>query len=211
MLTFDFKDFERAARDMDAFADQIPFALANAMTSAAFRTKEALVTETWPQHVNVRNARFLKASLNIEKARKSNLRIAIVDGLGHASLVGLARGGTKTARGNIAIPDDKLNARRSGRGVPKGMRPRNAPNTFRVAGKKGGEVIYQRVGKYAKAGTKSRAKDGRGLRLLYVLKPTAQIKAEVPFDRDFEHVMSAEVRRLFPAMMQKAMQTRRSR
>lgn len=217
MLTFDFRDFERAAADLDAAADQIPFALANAMTSAAFRTKEALVEETWPKAVTVRNPRFLAASLRVKKAVKKDLSVAVYDGLGHASLVALGQGGTKTARGNLAIPDStNLGARRTSKGVPKGLRPRSAPNTFKAPGKKGGEVIYQRVGAYKKGskvrkdGTRRRAAvDGRGLRLLYVLKPTATIKPTVPFERDFEHVMTAEVRRLFPITMAKAMKTRR--
>lgn len=217
MLTFDLRDFERAARDMDALADQIPFALANAMTSAAFRTKEALVEETWPKAVEVRNPRFLSASLRVKKAVRRDLSIAVYDDLGHASLVALGHGGTKTGRGNLAIPDSRnLGARRTSKGVPKGLRPRAAPNSFKAPGKNGGEVIYQRTGTYKKAskvrkdGTRRRAAvDERGLRLLYVLKPTASIKATVPFERDFEHVMAVEVRRLFPITMAKAMKTRR--
>lgn len=217
MLTFDMREFEQASRDMHGFADQIPFALANAMTSAAFKTKEALVAETWPQHVKVRNNRFLGKALRIQKARKTALRVAIFDNLDREFLVLHADGGLKVGRGGqLAIPERRVAGKRNSKGVPAGLRPSNLPpskgsptGSFKVQGKKGGQVIYQRWGSYQKSGDRKKpGVDNRHRRLMYVLKPSAPIRADVPFEADFEHVMTAEIRRSFPIAMRNAMLTR---
>jgi hypothetical protein len=62
-----------------------------------------------------------------------------------------------------------------------------------------GGLIFQAVGK----GKASR------LQLMFKLQPTNQVKADVPFRRDFQRFMVEEVRREFPKAMMKAMRTRR--
>lgn len=208
MLTFDFRDFERAAKRLDAVADQIPFALARAMNDALAVARTEIIEQTWPKHVSVRNKSFIGAALRREYAKKGTLRVAIVESgpaAGRGSLSLHADGGTKRARtNNLAIPSAKLASRRTGKGVPKGMRPAVLPNSF-----KKGDVIYQRTGKYTKAGKRSAAKDTRGLKLMYTLKPSAPIKADVPFQADFDRVMTREVWRSFGPRIQAAMASRR--
>ncbi|GGC70663.1 hypothetical protein [Chelatococcus reniformis] len=196
-VKFDLRDFERMARQLGAAADQVPFALAGALNDALFKTRTKLISETWPQHVTVRNAGFMRGALRIEKATKGNLRGEInssgVGDRGHLRLH--ATGGIKRAQGALAIPDP-AKVRRGAKGVSKNQRPRALPNSFRK-----GEVIYQRlVAKKRKTG---------GLRLMYVLKPQATIKKDVPFYEDFRRSMIAEVHAAFPGAMAKAMRTRR--
>ncbi len=58
MLTFDMRDFERAARNFDAILDQVPFALAQAMNDGVEFAREEIINRTWPASVKVRNPRF---------------------------------------------------------------------------------------------------------------------------------------------------------
>ncbi len=54
-LTFDMRDFKRYARRMDALANQIPFALAQALNASAEIARKRLIEDTWPDHVQARN------------------------------------------------------------------------------------------------------------------------------------------------------------
>jgi hypothetical protein len=196
-LSFDLSAFERKAQEIGGAIDQIPFALSTALNEAAFNTRQVLVQQTWPSHMSVRNPSFIGAALRVEKATKQTLAVAISDtgpAGGRANLSLHAKGGTKTARGNLAIPDSKLKSRRTGRGVPKGLRPTALPNSF-----KRGDVIYQRVGK----------KGRDGLKLMYTLKPSAPIRADVPFEQDFVASMRNVMRTAFPAAMARAMKSRK--
>ena len=169
MLTFDFRDFERAAARMGAMADQIPFALAQSMNDASKAARREIIDTTWADHVQVRNKRFMGVALRQKFANKRNLRVEIFDNLGRASLALHEEGGSKTSKqGNLAIPSSRIGGKRTGWGVPKGMRPKVLPNSFRK-----GDAIYQRTGSYKKATKSSPARDGRGLKLMYVLRPSA--------------------------------------
>jgi hypothetical protein len=198
MLTIDFSAFERKAREFDAAIDQVPYALSLAMNEAVKNTRELLIRDTWPRHIEQRNANFIRAALKITQyASKRNLRVVIGENPqvgGRGSIALHAKGGTRTAKaGRIAVPSQDLKARRGAHGVPKGMRPTNAPNTF-----KKGDILYQRTGR-----------KGRNLKLLYTLKPSARIPAQVPFEDDFKIAMVNEMRTSFPAALAKAMRGRR--
>ena len=152
MLTFDMRDFERAARNFDAILDQVPFALAQAMNDGVEFARQELIDHTWPQSVTVRNPRFLDAALTTRgnRATKTNLRVAIEDRLGRASLPLHAEGGEKRPKGSkLAVPSAAVAARRGVSGVPKGLRPRAIPNSFIK-----GNAVYQRIGSYQKAGSR---------------------------------------------------------
>lgn len=198
MLSFDMREFERAAYEMKQAPDQIAFALSGALNDALFKTRQHFIDQTWPQHVEVRDRNFLRNALRVERATKRSLRGAVTTegaAAGNRAHLGLHnKGGTKAAQGRLAIPDPKIRGRRTGKGMPKGLRPLGLPNAFVK-----GDVVYQRTG----------GKRKPGLKLMYVLKPNATIKADVPFSKDFERVMRDEVRRAFPQRMAQAMRTRR--
>jgi hypothetical protein len=199
MLYFDVSEFERRARELDAAADQIPFALANALTRAAFRTKARLAEETWPQHVQVRNKGFMKQALQIVPATKRNLTIEIFDRLGRANLKAHADSGTirpQRAR-NLAIPPEGT-VTRTARGIPDRQKPK---------------AIIASTPKRALRITPKGIFVGQGgrLRLKYAFAPLARVKKDVPFREDFERFMRQELREAFPITMRKAMATRRPR
>ena len=203
MLTFKTSDFQRYARVMDGLANQIPFALAQALNASAEIARKDLVETVWPEHVDARNKSFLKAALSTKgtRATKRHLRVVIFDRLGRGSLLLHDGGGTKRPRGKaIAVPSAALQARRSGKGVPKGQRPRNLPATGPSGAFVKGDVLYQRVG----------TGKSRGLKLMYVLKPSAPIRADVPFHAAFNTTMRRTMPVQFRLAMRKAMATARN-
>ncbi|MBN9430829.1 MAG: hypothetical protein J0I45_00145 [Bosea sp.] len=193
-ITFDLTDFERLTAKLGGAADQLPFALANAMTSAAFRTRAGLTDDVWPKAVNARNKRFLGVALNIEKATKRNLRIGIIDGLGRGHLALHAKGGTKQAKKRLAIPATGA-VKRTAKGVRKDQTPRAIiANTPKRALRVLPAGIF--VGK-----------QGR-LHLVYSFKPSAHVNSDVPFYDSFDRAMRFEMRRQFPLALANAMKTR---
>ena len=216
MLTFDLRDFERAARNFDATLDQVPFALAQAMNDGVEFARDEIINRTWPESVRVRNPTFLEAALTTRgnRATKRNLRVAIDDRLDRASLSLHAEGGEKRPRGKvIAVPSKSIIGRAGAAGVPKGLRPRAIPNSFVK-----GNALYQRTGAYNKAGTRGAKRagaergkgyDGRGLKLMYGLAPSVEIRRDVPFDSAFERAMWVGISRAFGPRLQRAMATRR--
>lgn len=199
ILDFKMEAFERVARRMGAVADQVPFALSQAMNDAVKGSLLELVQETWPTHVDARNKGFLKFAFGRAKfSTKRNLRVELNDdkAQGRGNLAKHAEGGTRTAKnGNLAVPATVLKGKRRTKGIPKAFRPKNLPNSFRK-----GDVIYQRTGK-----------GGKNLKLMYVLRPSVTIKADVPFEQDFRRTMREGTLRAFGPRIRAAMLTRRSR
>lgn len=195
MLTLDLREFERAAERMGGAADQIAFALSGALNDAVKIARRTLIDQTWPKHVEVRNRNFLRNALLSEFATKTNLRVAITNtgtAGNRAHLKLHMTGGTKQARGRLAIPSKRVV--RTGKGVRQSQRPANLKRAV-VKGNR----IFQAEGK----GKNSK------LRLMYVLASAARQPRDVPFDSDFARVMLDEARRTFPARMAAAMRTRR--
>jgi hypothetical protein len=192
MLTFDLRAFEARAKELGGQIDQLPFALANSLNQGAFNARRVLVENTWPTHVTVRNSRFMNAALQVEKATKRDLTVAVSDKLGRAHLALHAKGGTKRARGRLAIPTKAVT--RGARGVPQSQRPAN----LKRAVVRGG-LIFQAQG---------RGKNAK-LRLMFKLQPSAQQPKDVPFFETWRDVMQREMRANFGPAMAKAMQSRR--
>ena len=213
-LRFDTRDFQRAARNMGALADQIPFALAVALNKSADTARNEL-PQVWAQHITARNPNFLKAALTTKGARanKRSLRVELYDQYGRGNLNLHDLGGTAHGRGALAIATTTSNikSRRGPKGVPKGLRPRGLPNSFAKPGTTGDLVIYQRTGKYRKASKKREGQDGRGLKLQYVTHPTTRVPADVPLRREFVRIMRREMPKQFAVSMKAAMATVRKK
>jgi hypothetical protein len=202
-IKFDISDFERQAQRIGGALDQVPFALSQSLFEAATNTKNLLTQDTWPRHVHARNSSFLGWALGISSPSKSNLVVEIYDRRGFDFLKRLETGGIKQAKKgvNLAIPTS--NVRIGARGVAKGQRPRDLSNSF-VANIKGrGPAIFQRT-----PGKGKKNKRGK-LKLMYVLKPSVQIGAMVPFEEDFAESMRNELRTSFASAMSRAMKSRR--
>lgn len=197
-IKFDVREFEQRTKELEGTLDQMPFALALALTDAANITKQALVDE-WPQHVTQRNPGFIKRALQVKPATKHDLRVEIYDSLGRAHLELHADGGIKQAKGKFAIPVES-NVKRGARGVSRSKWPRSLSNSF-VADLHGkGAALWVRYGR-----------KGRRLRLMYALRAAVPVRKDVPFRETFATSMMRELRESFPAAMKRAMSTRRLR
>lgn len=200
-VRFDMSGFERAAAGIGLIQDEVPFALANAMTRAAFKTKDALARDTWPKHVTVRNNNFLRASLDVEPALARDFRSGgtmkaeIFDALGHVDLKRLTLGGVKTGKSgpNIAIPTKRVQRTGSG-AIRSNQKPRALKRTVRK-----GNLIFQAEGK----GKNSK------LRLMYAVRSRARIQPEVPFYSDFDRLYRAELYKAFPQAVRNVMKRNR--
>ena len=93
---------------MDAFGkDQLPFAMAGALTATAFIVRNTIVKDTFPRSFDVKNKRFAGAAFRVDKANKRKLEARVFDRLDKEYLAMQESGGTKRPRGNnIAIPTD---------------------------------------------------------------------------------------------------------
>jgi hypothetical protein len=180
-VDFNIKDFIAAAERIEGARQVLPYVIANLLNDGAFKTRQVLVQDTWPTHVVARNRNFISASLQVEKANKNNLEVMIYDRLDHGNLKMHAEGGNRRARGNnLAIPDE-TNVRKGAGGVYKSQLPSS---------------IISRTPKRALRITTRGIFVGRGGRLIrmYSLKPQVEIKADVPFYKDFNYVMLNAVR-----------------
>lgn len=187
---FDMSGFERAADKLGLIEREVPFALANAMTRAAYTTKDALVRDTWPAHVQVRSKGFLRASLEVEPARASDfragrgMRAEIFDALNHVDLKRLMLGGVKKPKKGAAIAIPTKNVRRTADGrVVDSQKPRALKRTVRK-----GNLIFQASG---------RGKNSK-LKLMYAVRSSGRIKPQVPFLSDFNRLYRAELYKAFP-------------
>lgn len=192
-ITLNMRDFERAARSMQAAEDQVPFALSQALNDAAKVARTEIVDVVWPRSMSVHNRAFMGWMMRTDFAGKHNLKVRLYNREPREFLPRQADGGTKTPhRGaQIALPSNFVNASRGSSGIPKWLKPRNVPNSFRK-----GNAIFQRLGK------------GR-VRLLYTLKGQAHVPKRFPAHETWDRVMRSEVMRAFGPRMQAAMRTRR--
>lgn len=200
-LKIDIRDFERLAKEMGGFVDQIPFAMAGALNTAAFDARKRLIGETWPGAIEARNSSFLGAALRVERATKRDLTVAVSEtgpAGGRANLVAHAESAVKRPRGRVLAIPPAGTVRRGAHGIPKGQKPR---------------AIVASTPKRALRITKQGIFVGQGgrLHLRYAFETAAQIKADVPFYTDFDRFMAARLPGAFCDAMVKAMMTRKSR
>src|SRR5262252_8405683 len=101
-------DVIEATEILNGAADQIPFALSQTLNHAADVTRKALIADTWPSHVKVRNTQFIKYALRYDEATKTKMSVTIYDSLNKSVKLKLhAEGGVRTARGRFAIPNEQ--------------------------------------------------------------------------------------------------------
>ena len=210
---------------MNALASQMPFALALALNDGAAVAMKTALPQTWAEHITVRNPNFLKAALSTTgtRASKTNLRVVIYDRFGRGNLKLHDTGGSARAKtGSLAIPVSEVSSRRGAKGIPKGLQPRNLPNSFVTDGRRPNahlkqNAVYQREGAYRGKGTvksgrgkrRKEAADFRTVRLKYVLKTSNPVRPDVPLTQEFQRVMRREVKKAFGIRMRQAMATAR--
>lgn len=186
----------------DMIRRQMPFATKQTLNSLAFGVKNNTVAKVWPRAFEQRNKRFAKQVYRVGLATKTRLRASVFDRLERGNLELHAVGGSKTPRGrHVAIPSRRLAARRSGKGVPKSLRPRTAldrPNVFKT-NINGQDVIATRKGK---RGT---------FEVLYILETRAKINKTFPFYTEASIYVDREAGPTFAREFEKASRTAKPR
>tara|TARA_B100001123_G_C14989863_1_gene899124 strand:- start:167 stop:790 length:624 start_codon:yes stop_codon:yes gene_type:complete len=198
-------NYHKLNRSLDQLGrKQLPFAFSRTLNDTMFKVREHAVKTVYPRSFDVRDPKFFSAIMRVEKSTKTRLVASLSDKVGREYLERHSKGGIKRARGGrIAIPSRELAARRSGRGVPKGMRPSalvSSPRGFVGHTKSGQQVIYQRKGKRRYP-----------IRVQYVLEPSASIRKTFPFYEEAQRLTRRESGRIFKRHFRKAVETARRR
>lgn len=186
----------KLAKEIDHDArDQVPFAIALALTRTAKDVQQRLVG-TLGDFFQVRGT-WVARSIRIDKAKKGPAPFAVVGSL-YEPMELQAEGGEKTGKGDVAVPvaarADKT-AKTSPAKWPgqlltrKGFFLRESPE---------GAAIYQRIGR-----------GGRNLKLWWLLEPSVEVEPRWPFEGIAEETVQREVADNFCAAMEQALRTRR--
>jgi hypothetical protein len=192
-VTLDTKPVIAAVRGI---ADrQIPFATALALTRTA-QDVQAEIRRQMPQRFTVRNA-WIQKGVIIRKATKQDLTALVIDRDDFMTLQ--ETGGIKVPRGrSVAVPQAvRVNKRGI---VPRAQRPsalKGNPAVFRAT-IRGVDGLWQRTGR-----------KGRGLKLLYAMKPSVPIKPRFGFFQTAESVARERFARQFEAAFEQAVRTAR--
>lgn len=193
-VDIDMREFTRKAQQMGVFAtDQLPFAISKTLNDTMFEdARPQIIGATWRGAFHVRHSGFPRAAINVEKASKRKLSAGLFDALGRGHLQGHARGGTKNARGQLAIPNQER-VRLHARGKtpkPRALDARIPPRALRVLPGRG---IFE----------------GRGgrLRVWFWFKPSARLDQRFRFYEDFRRVAVSGCASRFPANLQRAVAT----
>ena len=202
-------NYKRLSRSLDQVGrKQLPFAFAKTLNETMKAVEKYTVARTYPRAFDVRNRAFFRAAMfgNSKKhgnavkwATKTKLRVSARDRFDRGNLQLHATGGTKRARsGRIAIPSRFTKATRGARGVRKALRPRAVVNTPKGFIDRDGprDAIYQRYGR-----------DGKQVRLLYVLHRSAKIPKRFRFYEDAERITRSVSPTLFRKNLSQALKT----
>jgi hypothetical protein len=192
-LEFDLREFKRKSRQMGVFADdQLPFAISRTLNDTMHQdVRPVIISRTWSRGFKVRRGNFARASINIIRpgASKSNWSAGIFDALGRGHLAEHASGGTKSARGHLAIPNQqRVKLTGSGKSPkPRSLDGKIPKRALRVIKGKG---IFE----------------GRGGRLhaWFWFKRSARLSKRFPFYEDFQRETQSGLARRFPANLQRA-------
>jgi len=183
----------------DFFWKDIPFAMSGAMVDTMFDVRQTIINKTYPAAFEVRNKAFARKLWRIQvggvtntssmyRLLRNELRtggmaeIDLYQTLERDYIKRHVTGGTKTARSgrSVAVPVG-IGRTKTGR-IPAGKKPvrlRDRKNTFVKEGKGTTRLILQRE------------RDG-GLRLWYVLAPSAKIDRRFRFYEDGQQTVLRE-------------------
>jgi hypothetical protein len=194
-IKFDFREVLQLADELKVNADQIPYAFSRVLNDGVTIARDFLSETTWPQHVSVKNPRFPKAVLHINRSNKNNLYAEIVETTsGSASLKDHQEGGTRIAKNMFAIPMPWYKALYE---TQSGLRVTARPAAL-MRRKKG--VIITDKGIYVYY-------NGR-MHLAFIFKRQVMMHADVPFEQEFARIVTYVIDQELEAALRMAMRTR---
>ena len=186
---------------------QLPFAFSKTLNDTAFQVRKTVTGPTYNRAFDVKNRKFAGQSFRVFKSTKRKLEASVtqvkVRQLYRGNLKMHAEGGVKRPRaGNIAIPSDKIKAKRTRTGrIGQANRPRQLlekPRTFIAVMPSGKRGIWQR-----------RGKKRLPIDLLYTLDKSVRITKEYMFFEDGSKVVRKKLQRNFSKAFDHAMKTRK--
>ena len=171
---------------------ELPLITRNALLDTGFQTQKKLRASTYGRAFNPRQKSFKnvvtslgtgsparpQSGANLKSAVMRKKEIAIFDRTSKEYMQRHATGGTKRPIGgtNLVIPGkDTVEPKRTGRGIPKRLRPSNLLSTNKAFKTKidGQEVIARRLGKKRYP-----------IQIMHILEPTARIRKTFDFYED---------------------------
>jgi len=185
---------------------QLPFAFSKTLNDTAFQVRKTVTGPTYNRAFDVKNRKFAGQSFRVFKATKRKLEASVtqvkVRQLYRGNLKMHAEGGIKRPRaGNIAIPSDKMKAKRTRTGrIGQANRPRQLlekPRTFIAVMPSGKRGIWQR-----------RGKKRLPIDLLYSFEKSVRITKNYLFFEDGSKVVRQNLQRNFSKAFDQAMKTR---
>lgn len=186
---------------------QLPFAFSKTLNDTAFQVRKTVTGPTYNRAFDVKNRKFAGQSFRVFKSTKRKLEASVtqvkVRQLYRGNLKMHAEGGIKRPRaGNIAIPSDKMKAKRTRTGrIGQANRPRQLlekPRTFIAVMPSGKRGIWQR-----------RGKKRLPIDLLYTLDKSVRITKNYMFFEDGGKVVRKKLQRNFSKAFDQAMKTRK--
>lgn len=186
---------------------QLPFAFSKTLNDTAFQVRKTVTGPTYNRAFDVKNSKFSGQSFRVFKATKRKLEASVtqvkVRQLYRGNLKMHAEGGIKRPRaGNIAIPSDKMKAKRTRTGrIGQANRPRQLlekPRTFIAVMPSGNRGIWQR-----------RGNKRLPIDLLYTLDSSVRITKSYMFFEDGSKVVRKKLQRNFSKAFDQAMKTRK--
>jgi hypothetical protein len=167
-LKIDLRQMRELADDLGVAQDQVRFAASKTLNDGLFQARDELADVTWPRHVEQRNPQFPKSVLHLNRASKSNLHVELVETKG-SILEDHDKGAVRHAAHRFAVPTTQY---RAGKMTQHGLAARARPAANRsVRIMPDGRVFI--------------ATKGQRLKLAFVLKPSVNIKADVPLTQAF--------------------------
>jgi len=213
----DMQKFKRSMNNIEK--KEFPLIVRNSLLDTGFRTQKKLRTQTYGKAFNPRQKQFKNVTTSLgtgspaqpqsgvilKKGVARRKEIVIFDRTSKEYMQRHAKGGIKrpVSGSNIAIPGkDTVEPRRTGRGIPKKLRPdalRGDKKTFRIK-INGQDVIAKRVGKARYP-----------LAIMHLLEPSATIRKTYNFYEDaqssFRSEFPAAFRRNFNSRMKRVLKT----
>lgn len=183
-LSFDLREFKRAAKQFGAAADQVPFALSVALNDAAEETQEAETREIDASFD--RSTPFTRKAVGRTYAKKRSLRVEVFIKTIQAKYLGLeVEGGVRTPKKRaLPVPGKGMKLNRYGN-MPKGAVGKRAAKANTFVGKPHGRDddlpagIWQRTKK--------------GLKLLVLFTDKQTYRPRYDFYGKFETAMRREL------------------
>jgi len=217
-IAADLRAFKRTMSEVEK--KEFPLIVRNSLLDTGFKTQKKLRDQTYGKAFNPRQRQFknlttalgtgqpvrFQSGVTLKKGVERRKEIVIFDRLGREYMQRHAKGGIKRpiSGSNVVVPGKTtVEPKRTGRGIPKRLRPStllDKKNVFRT--KVGGQEVIAR----------RRGKARYPIEIMHLLEPNATIRKTYNFYEDSQRSFRTEFplafRRNFASRMKRVLRTR---